>query len=51
MKKVILVLWLIILITTSCKNDLSRETAKEQIINAEGYPNIKNYDFPKEKTL
>ena len=50
MKKIFLFLSIIVLIAASCKNHLSRESAKEQIISAEGYPKIKNYDFPKEFT-
>lgn len=38
------------LIASSCKNHLSRESAKEQIIKTEGYPKANNYDIPKEFT-
>lgn len=50
MKKAIFFLSTLLLIATSCKNHLSRESAKEQIIKTEGYPKTKNYDFPKEFT-
>jgi hypothetical protein len=50
MKKAIIFLSTLLLIATSCKNHLSRESAKEQIIKTEGYPKTKSYDFPKEFT-
>ena len=50
MKKLIFLLSIIVLIATSCKKHLSRDAAKKQIISTEGYPKVKNYDFPKEFT-
>ena len=50
MKKAFFFLSIIMLIVTSCKKHLKREDAKNQIIAAEHYPVIADYDFPKEFT-
>lgn len=50
MKRYIFLLSAVTFLTTSCKNHLDREDAKKQIITAENYPVIVDYDFTKRFT-
>lgn len=50
MRKLLFLLPVIILVTTSCKKHLDREDAKKQITKSASYPVTVDYDFTKEFT-